>query len=75
MQRDANELPPRTVPDTDETPFFCLLEDDDLISEVSVNSGQLLMLPGSNVIDKADVYLQITVRLNATMIGWDTYIV
>jgi hypothetical protein len=32
-------------PQDDETPFFCLLEDDNLISEVRVTTDQLLLLP------------------------------
>lgn len=75
MQLDPNETPPRIVAETHENPFFCLLENDDLISEVRVNSSQLLMLPGATEIDQADVFLQITVRLNATTIGFDSYIV
>jgi len=35
MIRDANELPRGTKPEEDEKPFFCLLEDDKLISEAS----------------------------------------
>jgi hypothetical protein len=64
MIREANELPPRTTPEQGENPFFCLLEDDKLISEVRINANQLLRLPGTTVLDQHDVYLQITVRLN-----------
>ena len=32
-------------PSTDESPLFCLLQDDRLVSEVKVTSDQLLMLP------------------------------
>ena len=64
MIRDANELPRGTKPEEDEKPFFCLLEDDKLISEVRVNADQLLQLPGTTVVNKHDVYLQITVQLN-----------
>jgi hypothetical protein len=75
MINNANELPPGAVPDADENPFFCLLEDDELISNVAINTSRLLLLPGSKTINKSDVYLQITVRLNPTQIGWGTYIV
>ena len=73
MHRNASELPYGA--EGDEQPFFCLLENDDLISEVRVNASQLLLLPGTQAIDPADVYLQITVRLNPTVIGWNTWIV
>ena len=64
MAREANELPPGTVQSEDEDPLFCLLENDDLVSEVSVVTGQLLRLPESKQLSKHDVYLQITVQLN-----------
>lgn len=61
-----DELPPRAAPEQDEDPFFCLLQDDKLISEVHVKTGPLLMLPDTKIADKHDVYLQIGVRLNPT---------
>jgi hypothetical protein len=64
MTDNAGELPTGAAPGPDENPFYCLLENDDLISEVRVNTDQLLLLPGSAVRDKHDVYLQITVKLN-----------
>jgi len=67
MADSASELPPGAVPEADENPFFCLLENDDLISEVRVNTDRLLNLPGVREVSKSDVYLQITVRLNPTM--------
>jgi hypothetical protein len=63
---DRNELPPRVSPDANEDPFFCLLQDDTLISEVRVNTDQLLRLPEPKTVDQHDVYLQITVRLGTT---------
>jgi hypothetical protein len=66
MTDKQDELPPRAAPEQDENPFFCLLQDDKLISEVHVTTGPLLMLPGEKVINKHDVYLQIAVKLNAT---------
>jgi hypothetical protein len=62
---ETKELPSQTAPAAEEHPFFCLLEDDKLISEVRVNTGQLLRLPKSRPLDKYDVYLQITVRLSS----------
>lgn len=68
-----NQLPRTVVPDVDEDPFFCLMQDDELISEVRVNTSQLLRLPHAKALDRHDVYLQITVKLNATrphQYGW-----
>jgi len=65
MAREANELPRGAVQSQDEDPLFCLLENDDLVSEVSVVTGQLLALPDSKQISKSDVYLQIAVQLNS----------
>jgi hypothetical protein len=61
----GERLPLGVTPEDGEDPFFCLLEDDNLISDVRVNADQLLCLPGKKAIDPHDVYLQITVRLNA----------
>jgi hypothetical protein len=36
-------------PGPDENPFFCLLEDDRLVSEVRVTSEELLMLPNQGI--------------------------
>lgn len=66
ITRERNELPGDTTPDADEDPFFCLLENDDLISEVRVNTSRLLRLPDAEEISKHDVYLQIAVKLNTT---------
>jgi len=39
---DGNQLPSHAQPTDDETPFFCLLEDDKLIKDVSVKTDSLL---------------------------------
>ena len=62
--RDCNDKPPNAHQDPDEDPLFCLLEDDKLVSDVVINTGQLLHLPNTDKPNKHDVYLQITVRLN-----------
>jgi hypothetical protein len=51
-------------PQADETPFFCLLQDDRLISEVRVNSDQLLLLPNARQVKANDAFVVIHVRLN-----------
>ncbi len=42
MPKDINELPKNDRPRPDENPFFCLLEDDKLITKVSIETDTLL---------------------------------
>jgi len=42
MPKSANELRGHETPAADENPFFCLLEDDDLVTSLTVESGMLL---------------------------------
>jgi len=42
MPRHDNSLPEGAIPEDDETPFFCLLEDDNLVVSVGVRTEQLL---------------------------------
>jgi len=70
---DAGEFPEGAAPEADEEPFFVLLQNDDLISEVHVVTDRLLNLPGVKTVDKHDVYLQITVRLNPTVNRAETW--
>jgi hypothetical protein len=51
-------------PQEGETPLFCLLEDDRLISEVHVTTDQLLMLPNDREVKANDAHAVIHVRLN-----------
>jgi hypothetical protein len=51
-------------PQEDETPFFVLLEDDRLISEVRVISDQLLLLPNNRAVKPNDCFATIHVKLN-----------
>jgi hypothetical protein len=57
----ANERYVDTAPSADEKPFFCLLENDRLITKISVETDQLLDLPDNNT--QHEVALIITVRL------------
>jgi hypothetical protein len=50
-------------PQADETPFFCLLEDDKLISEIKVTTDTLLLLPREREIKPNDALLVIHVKL------------
>jgi len=51
-------------PQEDETPFFCLLEDDRLISEVRVAADQLLLLPNHRGVKANDAHVVIQVKVN-----------
>jgi len=42
MPKNASEIPPNASPDKGITPFFCLLEDDNPITKVSVVTDRLL---------------------------------
>ena len=49
-------------PQEDENPFFCLLEDDKLISEVHVTTDELLVLPKDREVKPNDAFLVIHVK-------------
>ncbi len=51
-------------PQQDEEPFFCLLQDDKLISEIKVNTDELLVLPKEREVKANDAFLVIHVKLN-----------
>jgi len=51
-------------PQEDETPFFCFLEDDRLITEVRVTTDKLLLLPEKKEIKPNDSFVVIHVKLN-----------
>ena len=60
------------VPQADENPFFCLLEDDKLISEIKVTTDELLLLPREREIKPNDALLVIHVKLWPTQKNqWD----
>jgi hypothetical protein len=53
-----------SIPEDGETPLFCLLEDDRLITEVRVTADQLLLLPHQREAKANDAFVLIHVRLN-----------
>jgi hypothetical protein len=55
---DQSEVPSSWSPTADEAPLYCLLEDDKLITKVSVETDRLLT-PGANAKD-----VQLTIRVN-----------
>jgi hypothetical protein len=52
-----------TAPSGEYDPMYCLLEDDQLISEVRVLTDKLLVLPKTQVVSKHDVFLVMHVKL------------
>ena len=62
MPHNIDELPTNAVPSDEEAPFFCLLEDDSLITHIAVTTDRLL-LP---VAHQLDVLLVLHVRLKVT---------
>jgi len=68
---DAFRVPDTTaglggIPEAGEEPFFVLLQDDCLISEIRVNTDNLLMLPQQTAPNAKDAFLVIDVRLKPT---------
>jgi len=62
LPKGSQELLGYDKPDDDEKPFFCLLEDDSLITHVSVETDVLLQ-PTGGKFDQNDARLIISVRL------------
>jgi hypothetical protein len=54
----------KVAPQADESPFFCLLEDDRLITEVRVTTDRLLLLPNKPNVEPNDCFAIIYVKLN-----------
>ena len=48
----------------DERPFYCLLSDDRLITEISVTDDQLLLLPHARRVEATDSFVVIHVKIN-----------
>ena len=63
IPKDAQEVG-NARPEGDENPFFCLLENDNLISEVHVVADQLLVLPKEREVQANDAFAVIHVQLN-----------
>ncbi len=67
MPKEPNAIPRDDVPEEGEVPFFCLLEDDNLITKLSVNTDRLLDICE----DPSEVVLLIHVLTKATRATWD----
>ncbi len=66
MPKEANSIPIGDTPKTDEKPFFCLLEDDNLITALKVKTDRLL----ENVTNQSEVILIIKVVTKTTRTIW-----
>ena len=62
MPQAIEQVGPSTLPDEGEKPFFCLLEDDSVITKLSVDSDVLLQ-PVSNPPNENDCRLIIAVNI------------
>jgi hypothetical protein len=71
MPANQSELGGYEVPGEDETPFFCLLEDDALIANVSVDTDMLLEAVDGTY-DANHARLVITVNVRPYVLGWQT---
>ncbi len=67
MPKEPGAIPRNDVPREGEVPFFCLLEDDNLITKLNVNTDRLLDI-GKN---PSEVVLLIHVLTKATRATWD----
>lgn len=63
MPRNVDELPKGCLPGADEIPFFCLLEDDALVTEVKVTTDRLL--EPANADEEAHAFLVMKVVVKA----------
>jgi hypothetical protein len=64
MPKGANELRGSETPAADENPFFCLLEDDDLVTSLSVDSGMLLdpAIPGDGGNERVKLVISVELK-------------
>jgi hypothetical protein len=66
IPRHPNALPSGATPTESQQPFFCLLEDDNLVTSVSVHTAQLL----EPVSDPSTVEVLIHVKTRITRVTW-----
>lgn len=59
-----NQIPPKDIPGPDESPLYCLLQDDSLITKISVDTQRLLTMDDS--IRTTHVVLLIHVKTQVT---------
>lgn len=67
MPRHQNALPSGAAPGTGQTPFFCVFEDDNLVTSVSVRTEQLLE-PGLDP-SLVDVAISVATKVTRYTVG------
>jgi hypothetical protein len=67
VPNETAALPDNIPPSSDETPFFCLLEDDSLITNVDIQTAHWLE---PDVQDSDEVVLLLRVRTKPTRVTW-----
>lgn len=67
MPKVESEIPSGDLPNSDENPFFCLLEDDNLITSVSIKTHRLLQESPND----AHVHLLIGVKTKPIVATWE----
>ena len=70
MPQDCGELPKNAKPEPDENPFFCLLQNDSLVTELNVTTDRLLRPPRPDEHPK-EVVLIIQVKIKAVQVTGD----
>jgi len=66
IPHNADEIPKRDFPGENETPFYCLLEDDKLISKVSITTAHLLY-----PLEPDEVKLFINIKVKSTLMDFE----
>ncbi len=64
-----SEIPQNTKPQSSEAPFFCLLEDDSLITKFQVEADTILGPASAEEQTHVSIIARVTTRLTRTMIG------
>lgn len=65
---NLQEIPKGALPDTEETPFFCLLEDDAFITRIQVEADTLLGEPNSASLTDVRLIVRVTTKVTQSMI-------
>ena len=63
VPHNTNELPPGEAPQSDENPFYCLLEDDALITKFQVESDRLLLTPTTGKDTDVELIIRVSTRI------------
>ncbi len=64
--QEAYELSKEFPPTDDEKPMYCLMEDDKMVSGISVIADHLLLLPGAKELGANDIFLVVYVKVKPT---------